>query len=134
MEAEQGQPATIDAYIAQFPQEVQQILLKIRAVIREAAPGAVERISYRMPAFYLNGPLVWFAAYRQHVGFYPKPSGIEAFQERLAGYKCSKGAIQFPLDQPMPYALIGEIVRFRVAENTGSSGGDVRSPAKRHVP
>ena len=79
-----------------------------------------------MPAFYLNGPLVWFAAYRQHVGFYPKPSGIEAFQERLAAYKCSKGAIQFPLDQPMPYALIDEIVRFRVAEALGGSGDDGR--------
>jgi uncharacterized protein YdhG (YjbR/CyaY superfamily) len=112
------QPATIDAYIAQCPAEVQTILVKLRAVIREAAPEAEERISYRMPGFYLNGkPLVWFAAYARHIGFYPTPEGIEAFEGDLMAYKRSKGAIQFPLNQPMPYELISRITAFRAAQN-----------------
>ncbi len=116
MEGKKG-PTTIDEYIAQYPQDVQQILVKIRAVIKESAPEAVEKISYQMPGFYLNGSLVWFGAHQHHIGFYPTPSGIEAFKEELSAYKCSKGAVQFPLDKPMPYELIGKIVKFRVAEN-----------------
>lgn len=117
MEEKQGRPTTIDEYIAGYPEEVQQILVKIRAVIREAAPAAVEKISYQMPAFDLNGTLVWFAAFKHHIGLYPNPSGIEAFSGELSAYKQSKGAVQFPLDKPIPYELIGKIVRYRVAEN-----------------
>ena len=117
---EQGKasrPTTIDEYIAQCPEDVRPVLGRIREVIREAAPEAAEKISYQMPAFYQRGNLVWFGAHKHHIGFYPTPAGIEAFREELAPYKQSKGAVQFPLDQPMPYDLIGRIVRFRVAEN-----------------
>jgi uncharacterized protein YdhG (YjbR/CyaY superfamily) len=117
MEANEGRAATVDEYIAHFPEDVQRILAKVRAVIREAAPGAVERISYGMPAYFENGALVWFAAHRRHIGFYPRASGIEAFKERLSAYKGAKGSVQFPLDKPMPYELIAEIVRYRVVEN-----------------
>ncbi len=116
MEEKKGQPGTIDEYIAQFPAGVQEILVKIRAVIKENVPEAVEKISYGMPAFFLNGGLVWFGAYRRHIGFYPKTSGMLALKE-LAAYKGTKGSVHFPLDQPMPYELIGKIVKVRVAEN-----------------
>ncbi len=86
-------------------------------MIQEAAPEATETINYQMPTFVLHGNLVHFAAQKKHIGFYPTPSGIEAFQAELAGYKSSKGAVQFPLDQPLPLELIGRIVTFRVAEN-----------------
>jgi uncharacterized protein YdhG (YjbR/CyaY superfamily) len=109
-------PTTIDEYIAQFPDNVQQILVKIRAVIRDAAPEATEKISYQMPTFYLKGNLVHFAAFKRHIGFYPVPSGIEAFKEELSGYKGAKGSVQFPLDEPIPYDLIRRIVLFRVDE------------------
>lgn len=117
MEEKKGHPTTIDEYIAQFPEDVQQIMVKIRAVIKESAPGAVEKISYQMPAFYLKGTLVWFGAHKSHIGFYPTGSGIEAFKAELSPYKSSKGAVQFPLGKPMPYELIAKIVKFRVAEN-----------------
>ena len=89
----------------------------MRRTIREAAPDAVEAISYQMPTFKLNGNLVHFAAYKNHIGFYPTPSGVEAFREELSAYKVSKGAIQFPIDQPMPLDLVRRIVQFRVAQN-----------------
>ena len=117
MEAKQAAPSSIDEYIAQFPAEIQQKLQEIRAVIHAAAPEATEKISYQMPTFYLRGNLVHFAAFKNHIGFYPVPSGIAAFEEELAPYKRSKGAVQFPLDQPIPFELIGRIVQFRVAEN-----------------
>ena len=117
MENNQTRPTTIDEYIAQFPQEVQQILNKVRAVIKETAPGATEKISYAMPGFYLNGMLVWFAGHAKYIGFYPTGSGIEAFKKEIAGYKWSKGAVQFPLDQPIPYDLIRKMVKFRMGEN-----------------
>lgn len=117
MEAKQVRATTIDEYIAQFPEDVQEILAKIRAVVREAAPQAVEKISYQMPTFYLNGNLVHFAAFKHHIGFYPAPTGIEEFKEELSAYKGAKGSVQFPLDRPMPYALIRRIVEFRVAQN-----------------
>jgi len=117
MDANKGQLTTIDAYIAQFPEDVQQILGKIRTVIKESAPGAVEKISYQMPGFYLNGNLVWFGVHTHHIGFYPTPSGLDAFKKELSAYKSSKGAVQFPLDKPMPYELISKIVKFRVGEN-----------------
>lgn len=108
---------TTDEYIAQFPPDVREILQNLRAVIKEAAPEATEKISYQMPTFYLNGNLVHFAAYARHIGFYPAPSGIEAFKEELSPYKGAKGSVQFPLDKPLPMDLISRIVRFRVSEN-----------------
>lgn len=109
-----------EEYSAQFPEEIQTILQKIRAVIREAAPDATEKISYQMPTFYLNGNLVHFAAFKTHIGFYPVPSGIEKFKEELSQYKGGKGSVQFPLDKPIPYDLIRRITIFRVEENLQS--------------
>ena len=109
--------STIDDYIASFPPAIQQKLIEIRRVIREAAPEASEKIAYQMPTFYLNGNLVHFAAYARHIGFYPAPSGLAAFKEELSQFKGAKGSVQFPLDQPLPMDLISRIVRFRVTEN-----------------
>ncbi len=111
------QPNNIDEYIATFPPDVQKILNMLRATIQKAAPDATEKISYAMPTFYLNGNLVHFAAYKNHIGFYPAPSGIEAFEKELSVYKTSKGAVQFPINKPLPFALITKIVRYRVKEN-----------------
>ena len=122
MERMKDRPATIDEYIAQYPQDVQQVLLKIRAVIKESAPKAAEKISYQMPAFHLNGYLVGFAAHTHHIGLYPTPSGIDAFKNELAVYQSSKGAVQFPLDEPMPLELIRKIVKFRIDENLKKKG------------
>lgn len=108
---------TIDEYIATFPAEVQKLLQEMRATIRAAAPEAQEKISYQMPTFYLKGNLVHFAAHQKHIGFYPAPTGIEAFQAELAVYKGAKGSVQFPIDQPLPLDLVRRIVEFRVAEN-----------------
>lgn len=108
---------TIDDYIEASPREVQPILEKIRETIRAAAPIAKEAINYQMPTFQLYGNLVHFACYKNHIGFYPAPSGIEQFKNELKPYKTSKGAIQFPLDQPIPYDLIAKITQFRVTEN-----------------
>jgi len=110
------QPRTVDEHIAAFPEDVRKILLEMRQAVREAAPGAEEAIRYRMPAFRLNGEnLVFFAAFAHHIGFYPVPSGMEAFKTELAPYKQGKGSVQFPLGKPVPYGLVKEIVRFRVA-------------------
>jgi uncharacterized protein YdhG (YjbR/CyaY superfamily) len=117
MDAQAAPVTTIDAYIAQFPQAVQVRLHELRAVVREAAPDATEKISYGMPTFYLDGNLVHFGAFKHHIGFYPVPSGIAAFQAELAPYKQSKGAVQFPHDQPLPLDLVARIVRFRAEEN-----------------
>jgi uncharacterized protein YdhG (YjbR/CyaY superfamily) len=119
MKAESARAATIDEYIGEFPAEVQRILSELRATIRKAAPQATEKISYRMPTFDYNGNLVHFAAYKQHVGFYPTLGGITAFRKELAAYKSSKGAVQFPLDEALPTKLITRIVKFRVGENAG---------------
>ena len=110
-------PTTIDEYIAQYPQGVQEILLKIRRLIKESAPDAVEKISYQMPAFFLNGGLVWFGVWKRHIGFYPRTSGMEAIKDELSAYKGTKSALHFPLDKPIPYELIRKIVKIRVAEN-----------------
>jgi uncharacterized protein YdhG (YjbR/CyaY superfamily) len=110
-------PQNIDEYISDFPVDVQVKLKKLRATIREAAPQAEEKISYQMPTFTLEGNLVHFAAYKKHIGFYPTPSGIEKFKAQLSAYKWAKGSVQFPLDQPIPYELVREIVAYRVKEN-----------------
>ena len=117
MNANQAVPKTIDEYIAGFPKDVQAILQRIRMTIREAAPDAEEKISYQMPTFTLKGNLVHFAAFKNHIGFYPIPSGIEEFKEELSAYQQGKGSVQFPLDKPIPYDLISRIVKFRVKEN-----------------
>ena len=109
---------TIDEYIAGFPPETQRVLREVREMIATHAPDATETISYAMPTFDLNGRhLVHFAGYPHHVGFYPIPTGMEAFREELSAYKTGKGSVQFPLDAPMPRDLIRRIVEFRVAEN-----------------
>jgi len=110
--------ASIDAYIADFPEDVQARLQEVRATIHKAAPEATEDIKYAIPTFVLNGNLVHFAAFKQHIGFYPAPTGIEAFEQELSVYKQGKGSVQFPLDEPMPLALITKIVKYRVLENT----------------
>jgi uncharacterized protein YdhG (YjbR/CyaY superfamily) len=108
---------TVDEYIATFPKNVQAILQELRQAIKDAAPQAQEAISYQMPAFKLNGMLIWFAAFKDHVSFFPKVSGIEAFKDKLANYKTSKGTLRFPLDEPIPIDLVKETVRYRVKEN-----------------
>lgn len=108
---------SIDEYIAQFPDNIKEKLNMIRKTIRHAAPEAIEKISYQMPTFYLNGNLVHFAAFKNHIGFYPTPSGITSFDDELTPYKRSKGTIIFPLSEPVPYDLIEKIVKFRVKEN-----------------
>ena len=108
---------SIDSYIAVFPQDVQIILNKVRATIREAAPEAEETINYGIPTFTLKGNLVHFAGFKNHIGFYPAPSGIEKFKKYLSVYKGAKGSVQFQLDQPIPLDLISQIVKFRVKEN-----------------
>ena len=107
---------SIDEYIARFPADVQDILEKIRTTIRNAAPDAQETISYGMPTFTLKGYLVYFAAYKKHIGFYPAPIGIEEFKDDIAEYEAGKGTLQFPLNKPIPYDLIRKIVIFRVKE------------------
>ncbi len=108
---------TIDEYIATFPPNIQAILQQIRQTIHETAHNAEETISYQMPAFKQNGVLVYFAAFKDHIGFFPTGSGVEAFKDKLSAYKTSKGTIQFRLDKPVPLDLIKEIVQFRVNEN-----------------
>jgi len=118
MIAHEKQFRTIDEYIKIFLQDVQSILERMRQTIRKAAPEAVESISYQMPTFKLNGKnLVYFGGYKNHIGFYPVPSGIRAFKKELLQYKTGKGSVQFPIDKPVPYDLVKKIVMFRVKEN-----------------
>ena len=117
MTSDKTTPKDIDEYIAGFPEDVQEILEKVRLTIREAAPEAEETISYQIPSFTLKGNLVHFAAYKKHIGFYPTPSGIEKFKNELSVYKSAKGSVQFPLDRQIPYDLISQIVTYRVKEN-----------------
>jgi Uncharacterized conserved protein len=107
----------VEGYISGFPSSTQKLLKQVRAIIRETAPGASEEISYGMPGYKLEGPLVYFAGYKNHIGLYPTPSGVEAFKKELSRYKGAKGSIQFPLDEPLPLSLIKKIVAFRVKEN-----------------
>jgi uncharacterized protein YdhG (YjbR/CyaY superfamily) len=108
---------SIDEYIATFPPETQKRLEEVRATIKAAAPEAQEKISYQMPTFYLHGNLVHFAAHKNHIGFYPTPSGVQAFEHELSQYETSKGSVQFPFDKPIPLDLLTKIVLFRVSEN-----------------
>ncbi|AYL97467.1 iron chaperone [Mucilaginibacter celer] len=113
----QNPKETIDEYIADFPDEVQQKLQQVRATIKAAAPDAVEAIKYAIPTFILNGNLVHFGGFKNHIGFYPAPQGLEEFKEELSGYKGAKGSVQFPLNEPLPLDLITKIVKFRVQKN-----------------
>jgi uncharacterized protein YdhG (YjbR/CyaY superfamily) len=118
--ASESTAGTIDEYIARFPAETQKVLAELRALIKATAPDATETISYAIPTFDLNGRhLVHFAGYARHIGFYPIPSGMEAFKEELKPYKQGKGSAQFPLGRPLPTDLIRRIIEFRVRENTG---------------
>ena len=121
MDSSQKAFSSIDEYIASFPEDVQKILQEVRTTIQAAAPGAQEKISYQMPAFTFKGNLVYFAAFKKHIGFYPIPSGIEEFKEELSVFDQGKGSVQFPLDKPMPLDLITRIVKFRVKENLAKS-------------
>lgn len=125
-------PATVAAYLATFPAEVQRLLQQVRETIHQAAPEATESISYGMPAYKLNGrPLVYFAAFKHHLGFYATPTGHAAFAAELAGYKEGKGSVQFPLDKPLPLELISRIVQFRVTENLEKTVTKKKPAAKR---
>jgi uncharacterized protein YdhG (YjbR/CyaY superfamily) len=117
MDARKKSAGTIDQCIAQFPGEIQEKLQQLRQTIREAAPQAEEAISFRMPAFRLNGTLVYFAAFRDHISFFPTSSAITAFRSEISRYKTSKGTVQFPLDEPIPLDLVRKMVRFRVEES-----------------
>jgi uncharacterized protein YdhG (YjbR/CyaY superfamily) len=117
MIAEKMDVTSVEAYIAGFPEEIQAILQRVRATIKEAAPDAQEAIKYGLPTMVLHGNLVHFGAFRDHIGFCPTPSGIEAFRDELRPYRLRKGTVQFPLDEPIPYDLIRRITRYRVQEN-----------------
>ena len=121
-------PSTIDEYMRAFPREVQEKLSDLRATIRRAAPDAVEKIAYRMPTFFQKKNLVHFAAYEHHIGFYPTASGVASFTGELTGYVTSKGAIQFPIDEPLPLDLVTRIVKFRVAENEAKASVKKKAP------
>lgn len=107
----------VDSYISSFPPNTQKLLKQMRNTIKKAAPKAEEYIGYQMPAYKLSGPLVYFAGYENHIGFYPTPGGIKNFEKELSVYKSSKGAVQFPVDEPLPLDLITKIVQFRIKEN-----------------
>ena len=117
MTASRRQFKTMDEYISTFPEDVQRTLNELRQTIKEVAPEAEETINYQIPTFTLNGNLVHFAAFENHIGFYPTPSGMEAFKKELSGYKGAKGSVQFPISEPLPLPLIRRIVEYRVKEN-----------------
>ncbi len=112
-----AKPASIDEYIALYPADTQRLLQKIRALIQEAAPGAKEKIAYGIPTFTLNGNLIHFAAYKNHIGLYPTPAGLEAFKEELVEFKNARGSVQFRLDKELPINLIERIVAYRIEKN-----------------
>jgi uncharacterized protein YdhG (YjbR/CyaY superfamily) len=117
MDEKKNEFKSIDEYIATFPREIQEKLQELRAVIKSSAPDAVEKISYQMPTFYQNGNLIHFAAFKNHIGLYPTPNGIEAFADELSKYEGGKGSKKFPINEPLPLDLISRIVKFRVGEN-----------------
>jgi len=112
------QYSSVEEYVADFPKPTQKLIEQLRATIKKAAPKAEEVISYGMPGYKLNGMLVWFGAYAKHIGFYPKPAALREFAKELSEYKMSKGTVQFPLDKPLPLAIITKIVKFRISENS----------------
>lgn len=112
---------TVDEYIEAFPGGVRDKLKAMRAAVKQAAPDAEEKISYRMPTYMQHGPLVYFAAFKGHIGFYPTASGIEAFKDEFSAYKSGKGSVQFPLDQPLPFELITRVVEFKLEDNAGKA-------------
>jgi len=118
---------SIDEYILKFPAEIQETLEMLRKVIKESAPDVKEKISYQMPTFVLHGNLVHFAAYKNHIGFYPTPSAIDKFRQELSEYKGAKGSVQFPIDKTLPYELISRIVKFRVEENIEKAEDKLKS-------
>lgn len=118
MKMNKAVPKNIDDYIADYPENIQKLLEQVRTTIKKAAPKAEEKISYGIPTFTLNGNLVHFGAYKNHIGFYATPSGHAAFKKELGVYKQGKGSVQFPINQPLPVALISQIVKFRVIENS----------------
>jgi uncharacterized protein YdhG (YjbR/CyaY superfamily) len=132
MNTDQTAITSINGYIAGFPPEVQAILEQIRLTVAQAAPEATEKISYQMPTFFLNGNLVHFAAYKNHIGFYPVPTGIEAFKSELSAYKGAKGSVQFPLDKPIPFDLIARIVKFRVEESSRKAAARKKKTASKN--
>src|SRR5262245_7202570 len=121
MDEKMKKPTTIDEYIADFPPDVQQLLQQFRAVIREAAPDAQEAIKYAIPTFVQQGNMISFAGYKKHISLYPVPGGTEAFQEELAPYKAAKSTAQFPINKPMPWPLIKQLVTFRVEEHLANA-------------
>jgi len=128
-------PGTVDEYLAATPPAVRRKLELLRAIVREEAPGATEKLAYGMPAFHLGGPLVYFAAFPRHIGFYALPSGTAAFRAELAGYRSGKGSVQFPLPGDPPWDLVRRLVRFRVEENRARAGGQgAARPARPAAP
>ncbi len=117
-------PNSIADYLDRFPKDMQALLRRMRATIKKAAPNAEEAISYGIPGFKLNGSLVWFAGYKRHIGFYPGSSAIAAFKNQLSAYKSAKGSVQFPVDEPLPLALVSRIVKFRVKQNVSKAQGE----------
>jgi len=127
MKTKRTAPRNIDDYIAGFPRDIQAILEKIRMTIRKAAPAAEETISYQIPSFTLKGRyLIYFAAFKKHIGLYPAPKGIEEFKEALSLYQTGKGTMRFPLDKPIPFNLISKIVKFRVKENSARAAAKAK--------
>ncbi len=131
MEQNKGSFRSIDEYIASFPEDIQALLEAVRATIKASAPDAEERVSYQMPTFAQHGNLVYFAALKNHIGLYPTASGIEAFKDELSGYEHSKGAVKFPVSQPLPLELICRIVQFRVSENLNKAEAKARKKKER---
>lgn len=131
MKSDSTTPTTIDEYIAAFPPEVQTILQRIRATVGKAAPRAEEKISYRIPSFTLDGQLVYFAAFKKHIGFYPPVRGDARLKKDVAPYAGEKGNLQFPLDQPIPYPLIARIVKARVQQNLAAAAARHKKKSKK---
>jgi uncharacterized protein YdhG (YjbR/CyaY superfamily) len=129
MKTKPASPQNIDDYIADFPADVQEVLQKIRITIKKAAPKAEEAISYKIPTFNLKGQyLIYFAAYKKHIGLYPVPSGDEEFNKEISIYQAGKGTLRFPLDKPIPYKLISKIVKIRVKENSTKAAVKGKKP------
>ncbi|MEP7358534.1 MAG: DUF1801 domain-containing protein [Anaerolineales bacterium] len=121
-----AKPATVDEYIAGFPQDIQAILVKLRQTIQKAAPAAQEVIKYGMPTYTQKGNLVYFGAYKKHIGFYPHTSGMNQYKRELAAYEVDKGTVRFPLDKPIPYGLIAKLVKVRIKEDAEAAAAKTK--------